>query len=469
MLISATNLGENKVMTENIVYTGDDPRTQPEFRALKDEMSKLSHPARPDIDWAKVEQLCLTLFQVNGVELQSAAWYTLARAQRAGFAGIHEGLALIEGLVAHQWPQFWPQSTRVRVEILAWLVARLQQLLRTSVFSYIDLPLIYPVEKVLEHLCEVLQRLELKYVSQLDSLRVWLHNSAQRLERLKPETGMMPVISVSSVQPGGNAILTPTAPLRPQLIYVMRETVSGVPPQGNGVRALPVSRGKVWHGFVAGVALCALAVAGVWWVKGMRQAPPLAQALQVTTQPLPRTLLPAQLAELRHPDNAVLLNQLQEKTLAASRSQLASLDTLPVLWRLTYGTQLLYQLQTLWPASQTVQEMEKQWQQQREATALPVSELENYHLAQSRLQRLAARLDELDERRGRYLTGSELKSMVFGIQQPLASTPPLEELLRQLAEQQKSGTVSPALCQQINTRFNQLLNRYALLMQPAIH
>ncbi|AKH65664.1 hypothetical protein VY86_22240 [Photorhabdus thracensis] len=30
-LISATNLGENKVMTENIVYTGDDPRTQPEL------------------------------------------------------------------------------------------------------------------------------------------------------------------------------------------------------------------------------------------------------------------------------------------------------------------------------------------------------------------------------------------------------------------------------------------------------
>ncbi|WP_166291257.1 hypothetical protein [Photorhabdus stackebrandtii] len=36
------------------------------------------------------------------------------------------------------------------------------------------------------------------------------------------------------------------------------------------------------------------------------------------------------------------------------------------------------------------------------------------------------------------------------------------------ALQQKSGLVSPALCQQINTRFNQLLNRYALLMQPVV-
>ncbi|WP_445375552.1 VasL domain-containing protein [Photorhabdus tasmaniensis] len=456
-------------MTENIVYTGDDPRTQPEFSVLKDEISKLSHPARPDVDWARVEQLCLTLFQVNGVELQTAAWYTLARAQRAGLTGIDEGLALIEGLVIHQWSQFWPQSTQVRVEIFAGLVARLQQILRTCVFAYIDLPLIYRVEKILEHLCEVLQRLELKYVSQLDSLRVWLHNSAQRLERLKPETGMMPVGSVSSVQSGGYAILTPSEHRRPQLIYVVRETVSGVHPQGNVARALPVSRWKVWHGFVAGVVLCVLAVIGVWGVNEMRQAPPLVQALRATTQPLPGTLLPTQLAELRHPDKAMLLSRLQDETLAASRERLASLDALPALWRWEYGAQLLHQLRTLWPASQTVQGMEKQWQQQREATALPVSELENYHLAQLRLQQLAAQLDALDEKRGRYLTGSQLKSMVFGIQQPLMRTPPLEELLRQLAEQQKRGAVSPALCQQINTRFNQLLNRYALLTQSVIH
>ncbi|AKH65987.1 MULTISPECIES: VasL domain-containing protein [Photorhabdus] len=455
-------------MTENIIYTGDDPRTQPEFSALKDEMSKLSHPARPDVDWARVEQLCLALFSLNGVELQSAAWYTLARAQRAGLAGIDEGLILIEGLVSYQWSQFWPQATQARVEIFVWLVARLQQTLRACVFACIDLPLIYRTEKTLEQLCEELQRLELKHVSQLDSLRVQLHNNARRLERVAQEKGGMPV-SVSSAQPRGNAILTPPEPAQPQRIYMARETAAHVQPQINVVRVLPVPRWKAWHGFVAGVALCVLAVTGVWEMNEMRQAPPLVQALRATTQPLPGTLPPTQLAELRHPDNAVLLSRLQDETLAASRERLASLDTLPVLWRLTYGAQLLRQLRTLWPASQTVREMEKQWQQQREATALPVSELENYHLAQLRLQRLAARLDGLDERRGRYLTGSELKSMVFGIQQPLASTPPLEELLRQLAEQQKSGTASPALCQQINTRFNQLLNRYALLMQSVIH
>ncbi|MBS9438211.1 hypothetical protein EAE91_13915 [Photorhabdus noenieputensis] len=453
------------ISSGNTIHTGDDPRALPEFSALKEEIGKLNHPARPDVDWARVEQLCLVLFRLNGVELQSAAWYTLARAQRAGLAGIDEGLALIDGLVSHQWAQFWPQPTHARIEIFAWLVARLQQILRTCVFSYIDLPLIYRVEKVLEQLCEVLQRLELKHVSKLDSLRVQLHNSARRLECLEQEKGAVPV-SLASAQPvEGKAILLPEEPSSPQLIYVVQETISSVQPQVKVAQVVPASRWKAWHGFVAGVAFCALVVTGGWLVDRMRQPSPLVEALLATTYPLPQTLLPAQLAELHQSDNATLLSRLQDKTLDASRAQLTNLTTLPAFWPLNYGSQLLQQLRTLWPASEAVQEMQNQWLHQREAAALPMQELENYHLAQLRLQHLTERLDALDEKRGRYLTGSELKSMVFGIRQPLANTPPLEELLRQLAEQKKSGTVSLALLMQINTRFNQLLNRYYLLLK----
>nr|WP_240492614.1 VasL domain-containing protein [Photorhabdus namnaonensis] len=197
----------------------------------------------------------------------------------------------------------------------------------------------------------------------------------------------------------------------------------------------------------------------------MQQPSPLVEALLATTYPLPRTLPPAQLAELHQSDNAALLSRLQDKTLDASRAQLTNLNDLPALWPLNYGSQLLQQLRTLWPASQAVQDMQNQWLHRREATALPMQALENYHQAQLRLQHLTERLDALDEKRGCYLTGSELKSMVFGIRQPLANTPPLEELLCQLAEQKKSGTVSLALLMQINTRFNQLLNRYYLLLK----
>jgi type VI secretion system protein VasL len=35
-------------------------------------MNKLIHPARPDVNWPHVEKLCLSLFEHNGVELQTA-------------------------------------------------------------------------------------------------------------------------------------------------------------------------------------------------------------------------------------------------------------------------------------------------------------------------------------------------------------------------------------------------------------
>jgi type VI secretion system protein VasL len=74
------------------VRTGGDPRSVPEFLALRDEMSKLTHPARPDVDWHQVEKLSLTLFEINGVELQTCAWYTHARTQLARVSGMNEGL-----------------------------------------------------------------------------------------------------------------------------------------------------------------------------------------------------------------------------------------------------------------------------------------------------------------------------------------------------------------------------------------
>lgn len=83
------------------IKTGGDPRTLPDYTALRDELSKLTHPARPDVNWRHVEKLCLSLFEQNGVELQTLAWYTLARTQLAGLFGLNEGLAILEALISH--------------------------------------------------------------------------------------------------------------------------------------------------------------------------------------------------------------------------------------------------------------------------------------------------------------------------------------------------------------------------------
>ena len=53
-----------------------------------------------------------------------------------------------------------------------------------------------------------------------------------------------------------------------------------------------------------------------------------------------------------------------------------------------------------------------------------------------------AQLNSLDERKGKYLTGSELKSAIFTIRRQLDQSPPTEELLRQIDEElKKQGSV----------------------------
>ncbi len=56
--------------SERHLKTGGDPCTLADHAALRDEMNKLTHPARPDVKWPHAETLCLSLFEHNRVELQ---------------------------------------------------------------------------------------------------------------------------------------------------------------------------------------------------------------------------------------------------------------------------------------------------------------------------------------------------------------------------------------------------------------
>jgi type VI secretion system protein VasL len=164
-------------MTTHITLkTGGDPRTLPDYAALRDELSKLTHPARPDVNWQYVERLCLSMFEQNGVELQTAAWYTLARTHLSGLAGLNEGLAILEALISHQWDVFWPKTLHARMEILSGLSQRLQQRMRMLPLNSSHLSELYRAEALLTRLGSVLQRLELKHLSQFDTLRTLIRS-----------------------------------------------------------------------------------------------------------------------------------------------------------------------------------------------------------------------------------------------------------------------------------------------------
>lgn len=461
--------------TERTLKTGGDPRHFAEFSALRDEIGKLHHPARPDVDWARVEQLCLALFRQNGVELQTTVDFTLARTHIAGLAGLCEGLELLAGLLSHQWSALWPPQTHARVALLAWLSDRLQQVWRTMTLCYGDLAQVYRAERALEQLCTQLQTLELKHLSKLDGVRLMLHNAALRLESAEASSDMpdrltVPARHADITEPQVPPTLSSAAVSEPEpLVYIVNEPA---PPSVQVALSPPPSppppRWKAGQGFVAGLLLMAVLMAGSFVIWQSWSPPPLAEALLARVAPLPAPLTAKSIDELKIQASDTEWAHLAEPMLQASAVQLEQLAKLPPLWAQGQGDTLLAQVQQLWPTNQEVKRLNTVWQQQRESGAAPLVELQHYALAQERLRQLAERLNSLDEKKRGYMTVSELKSAVYAIQQPLAQTVPLEELLRQYQEQSESGQIPPsALRQQIDSRFTQLLNRYALLALPA--
>ncbi|MDN8559121.1 VasL domain-containing protein [Citrobacter werkmanii] len=445
--------------TPHHLRPGGDPRTLPDYAALRDELNKLSHPARPDVNWRYAEKLCLSLFEHNGIELQTAAWYTFTRTQLAGLYGLNEGLAILEALITRQWGSLWPQTVHARIEILSGLSKRLQQTLRTLTLTYADLSPLYQAERHLTTMGDALQRLELRHMSQLDTLRALVHSAAVRLENSESETGKagsdddlhapadivhtMPAGFVANADPqGGNDGKT-------RWVFVAQPE-----PNVTVVTELP-ARPLPWKAFSAGVvSMLVVGSAAVWGRQCWHQPAPVVQQLQASLTPLPAALSAVQLQVARQ-ENLPAGAWLQQ-----TQRQLARLEHLPPDAMLRYGSDLAQQAQTLWPDNSGSRQLVQYWQRYLETSAVSTDSLEGWHQGMAQLQQLTRRLNGLDEQHGKYMTVSELKSQVFAITQAFSQTPPAEELLRQ-SEQQTDP--APVLLQQTELHLNQLLARYTLL------
>lgn len=430
---------------ERHLKTGGDPRAVADYAALREEMSKLTHPARPDVDWPYAEKLCLSLFEQNGVELQTAAWYTLVRTQRAGMYGLNEGLAILAALVSRQWENLWPRPVNARMEILSSLSKRLQQVMRTLPLTRSDQSQLYQVEAHLKALEKVLQRLELKHVSQLDALLTQVHNAAVRLENSAHET----VETEETVIP--DTAIDP--PDRTKWVYVAQRDIDAV--------SAPSQPTKPWMSFAAGM-LTMLVVAGaaVWGWQAMHQPDPVQAQFTASLAPLSVALSPAQLQAMQN-------NPLSAETgISQTAQQLARLAQLKPDWAVSHGGQLVQQALTLWP--EQAKPLALQWQQQIAAQALPSENLSGWYQGMARLQQLANQLNALDEKRGKYMTVSELKSQVFTIMQSFNRAIPVEEQLRQLSAVNDEQPWPVAQQNLAELHLQQLIARYALLKQKAL-
>ncbi|WP_368656797.1 VasL domain-containing protein [Pantoea agglomerans] len=452
------------------IKTGGDPRTLPDYTAMRDELSKLTHPARPDVNWQYVEKLCLSLFEQNGVELQTAAWYTLARTQLAGLFGLNEGLTILEALISHQWGALWPQPVHARMEILSSLSQRLQQRMRSLPLNYSDLSQLYRAEQLLTGLGEVLQRLELKHLSQLDTLRTLMRNSAVRLENSDGIT-----ITGSNIQPGivlpATVMNAATASTRDFAGGPDEETSESAvkwvyvaqPEQQPNVEVLSTMPAPVkkWKSFAAGMCtMLVVSVAAVWGWQHFHQPDPLQTQLTASLVPFPAPLTSEQLDMSRQqaPLPQVLITQTQQ--------QLARLDKLPPDWNIDYSRQLLEQVRVLWP--EQAKALIQQWQQQLNAAGLPTEQLNGWSQGMATLQKLSDRLNELDGQKGKYLTVSELKSVVFSAIQSFNQSILAEEQLRVLSQNPADEPLPAAARAQLEMHLKQLIARYAEIKQDAL-
>ncbi|WP_312628996.1 VasL domain-containing protein [Scandinavium sp.] len=451
------------------IKTGGDPRALPDYAALRDELSKLTHPARPDVNWQYVEKRCLSLFEQNGVELQMAAWYTLARTQLAGLFGLNEGLAILEALISHQWGALWPQSVHARMEILSSLSQRLQQRMRSLPLNYSDLSQLYRAEQLLTSLGEVLQRLELKHLSQLDTLRTLMHNSAVRLENSDGITSTR-----SNIQPGivlpASVMNEATASARDLTGSPAEDTpesavkwvyVAQPEPQPNvEVLAAVPTPVKKWKSFTAGMCtMLVISAVAEWGWQLLHQLDPLQAQLVVSLTPLPALLTTEQLDMLRQQTS------LPKDLIAQTQQQLDRLDKLPPDWNIDYSRQLVEQAQSLWP--EQARPLIQQWRQQLSAASLPTEQLNGWHQGMMTLQKLSERLNGLDEQKGKYMTVSELKSVVFSIRQSFNQSMPAEEQLRVLSENPAGVPLPAAARSQLEVHLKQLAARYAEIKQNA--
>ncbi|ABP61571.1 VasL domain-containing protein [Enterobacter sp. 638] len=452
-------------ITPRKIKTGGNPRMLPDYAALRDELSKLTHPARPDVDWRCVEKFCLSLFEQNGVELQTAAWYTLTRTQLDGLFGLNEGLAILEALISHRWGTLWPQPVHARMEILSSLSQRLQQRMRSLPLNYCDLSQLYRAEKLLKSLGEVLQRLELKHLSQFDTLRTLIHNSAARLENCDEITTLHSGSGLSARVMKGAAASTEAhtdSPLEENIasdstvkwVYVAQpEPLAKV----EGLAAMPTPV-KKWKSFAAGMfTMLVISIVTVWAWQYLSRPDPLQIQLAASLAPITAALSPAQLDVLRQQ------SPLPQTVIAQTQQQIARLDKLPPDWNIARSRQLVDQAQVLWPEQAKL--LAQQWQQQLNAAALPTEHLDGWHLGMTKLQQLSDRLNGLDEQKGKYMTVSELKSVVFSAMQSFNQSMPAEERLRVLSQIPAGQPLPSAAKAQAEMHLKQLIARYALVAQ----
>ncbi|WP_075182308.1 VasL domain-containing protein [Pantoea sp. 1.19] len=417
-----------------LIKAGGDPRARPEFNALRQQINHLHHAADSPVNWAAIEALSLQLFRRHGIDLQTAVWYALARAQQQHMAGFAEGCELLASLMINQWDHLWPTQAQARSDILSWFCAQMAALLRRHPLHHDDRRAIYRAEHALQLLSDRLRRVALVRAPRVDALLLQVQHCAAWLDGSPDDSAH------------GSASLLTIPP--PALRLAGRFAQHPASVSGDGATAGPPARWRsgLWS-FLAGLA-CGLVVTlsvWLWQVLPLQQrwsalaARPAAAAQQ--------WLLTPQLTGYGH--------QMAFYTRASPLSPLAAAE------------QTVRIARQRWPDNPLQLAITARWQRLQQARRAAAGDLQRYVTLKMHLRTLADAL-AAQERQPRDVAFIWLKNTVWQVQRDLAGDPPLEALLGQLAAAvDKHQAPSPQLRHQIDARWHALQAQYYQLCRRA--
>jgi type VI secretion system protein VasL len=277
-----------------------------------------------------------------------------------------------------------------------------------------------------------------------------LENSPQAEDA--PAHGIMPDPALSMAEEAAPAS---------RLVYVIRKE----PEVGVQVTEdVPVPP-KRWPAFVAGMATAlVLSAVTIFSWQALHHPDEATQVMAASVAWIPKPMTPTQIEAFRGTENHRTHSRMW---LSQITNQVNWVTTQAPGWRLRYGQGLVSQAQSLWPDDPATQALVQQWEQYQAARTLPSSELNGWHDGMMQLRALSAQLDALDRQKGKYLTGSELKTIVWRITSTFASAVPVEEQLRQLVSEPDETNASGAGMEQAERHLDSLIHVLEQLALPA--
>ncbi|HAT1682914.1 TPA: hypothetical protein I8Y21_003624 [Klebsiella oxytoca] len=429
-----------------VLKVGSDPRMLPEYEQIRGEINKLSHASHPEVDWDLIHQMSQVIFEKQGVDLQTAVYFTLARSHLYGLPGFTEGCEFLANLIVTQWENVWPpvHQQRARIDILDWFIARISHVIHQYTISHEDKRFIYRCERALQLISEKLHNADLDRVPRVENLVHFIEGYTHLFDESeivivsdkpdldKQDLQIPPVVCFRPDSRGDDAPRQSSLPVGGMMIRQEKGTLK---PTVLKIETHRKNR-PAWFWFAAGLLTCALPVAifSCWYLRANAREARIHGAISALEQPA-RALsgVPdaSQLRDIRGILGEQRLHDMESQVTSDYQAQLARIQQLSPLWLYQYGDGLRDSMRILYPDSLAVNAMDVQWQQAIRARQGGHRAEEAWVSASQGVDALLIQLLDL-ERRRKAVTISYLKSALYDIQRDLDRQTPFSVRLQRL-------------------------------------